>query len=102
MKPLDALRSVLCDHTGLVCVSMPTADALVVQDALDTLANATKVSAKAYGKTISKDITGTFHGFTTTAMEYEGGFCPAAVALVEDDADGQVYMVCPNHMKFLR
>ena len=102
MKPLDALRSVLCDPSGKVSTWMPTADSLIVQDALDTLAKASKVSAKAYSKSGAKDITGTFHGFTTVAMEYEAGFCPDAVALVEDDADGQMYMVCPQHMRFLR
>ena len=102
MKPLDALRSVLCDPEGKVSTWMPTADALTVQDALDTLAKAPKVTATAYEGRTPKNITGTFHGFTTVAMEYEAGFCPDAVALVEDDADGQMYMVCPQHMRFLR
>ena len=104
--PIDTLKSVLCDPDGRVSIPGSPRDLALIQDALNALSQpqviVTAYSWKSGKRVADYTYRALFHGFSTQAMEYEGGFCPDAVAIVEDIATGRCDLVSPNSIMFVR
>lgn len=99
MTPIEKLKSVLCDPDGNVSITGTVADLAIIQDALDTLSRQPKVEV--YDRNKRFRGIAPFHGFSKEAMEYDGSFAESAVAIIEWP-DGQVEMVSPNYVRFIK